>query len=115
MRVVIGHCSGLIEITGSDHLVVYHDSETSKDTDSLSEIVYKKALFSISPLTSIPYPRRPLDFADNSSRPESPTRRSSPLLSSHLWLGPVENLQELCHSVSHPRVHVRLGALDVVV
>lgn len=32
-----------------------------------------------------------------------------------LWFGPVEDLQELGHSVSHPGMHVGLGALDVVV
>jgi len=49
------------------------------------------------------------------SRSESPPRRRLPLLRRHLRLGPVQDLQELCYSVTHSRVHVRLGALDVVV
>jgi len=48
-------------------------------------------------------------------RPKSPTRCRPPVLNRNLGLCSVENLQELGHSVSHPRVHVRLGAFDVVV
>ena len=47
--------------------------------------------------------------------PKSPAADRPPVLHSHLWLGSVENLEELSDSVSHPRVHVRLGALDVIV
>lgn len=33
----------------------------------------------------------------------------------HLGLRAVEDLEELCDAIAHARVHVRLGALDVVV
>ena len=42
-------------------------------------------------------------------------RNSLPLSSRDLRLRPVQHLLELTHAVAHTRVHVRLGALDVVV
>jgi hypothetical protein len=46
---------------------------------------------------------------------ESPTADRPSVLHSNLWLCSVKNLEEFGDSVSHPRVHVRLGALDMVV
>lgn len=45
---------------------------------------------------------------------ESPATDRPPVLHGDLWLGPVEDLEEFGDSVSHPRVHVRFGTLDVV-
>jgi hypothetical protein len=47
-------------------------------------------------------------------RPKRPTRSSLSLLSSNLWLSPVQNLQEFSNSMPHSRVHVCFRTLDVV-
>lgn len=51
---------------------------------------------------------------DRSKQKHAPSRLPL-LLSRRLRLGPIKHLQELSHTLPHPRVHVSLGALDVVV
>ena len=46
--------------------------------------------------------------------PERPTCSRLSLLSSNLRFSPIQNLQELCNSMPHPRVHVCFGTLDMV-
>ena len=45
---------------------------------------------------------------------ERPTTRRLSLLLRQFGFGTVENLEELRHAMTHTAVHVRLGALDVV-
>ena len=55
-------------------------------------------------------------FAPSSSpAPERPARRCPPLCTRHFGFRPVEDLEEFRDSVSHPGMHVCLGAFDVVV
>ena len=56
-----------------------------------------------------------LHLALGSAPDEAPTARRLLLLLCDLGFGPVEDLEELCNSRSHPTVHVRFRALDVVV
>ena len=79
---------------------------------------------SSSPRSQQALPRIPHRYIHNRQRKglthllpvsESPTADRPSVLHSNLWLCSVKNLEEFGDSVSHPRVHVRLGALDMVV
>jgi hypothetical protein len=60
-------------------------------------------------------PPNPFPCQTDLSRSEGPSSRCLPFLCSYLRLGPVEYLEELGDSVPHPRVHVGLGAFNVIV
>lgn len=68
-------------------------------------------------LLSLPTtPTWPLPHSKCLTRPKCTTSDRTPLpFASCFWLGTVEDLEELGNTVSHARVHVCLGAFDVVV
>lgn len=50
----------------------------------------------------------------NTNEQSENSRSRLPLSTSHLRLGPIQNLLELSHAIPHPRMHIRLGTLDMI-